>query len=380
IGRAFADTLIQHGCFVIVVGRRQEHLDAFVEEHGVEKAASFQFDINRLDAIPSFAKSVTSSHPDLDCVFVNSGIQRRSFFSEPGSIDINDIQMEMTVNYVSYVALAKEFLPFLLAKDATPTSLIFTSSNLALVPILRCSNYCASKAALHQWILCLREQLKGTSIKVIEIFPPIVHTELHDEKHQPDMAEMVRGRSFGMPVEQFTQEAMQRLLAGDDQIPVGLSNIAFNSWEQQRQAAFRHVVEMMRKAATCYRSAPSASFWSWQRRESRFEFVPSDFMKGAHKLPAYTEKHPFGLIPLLEDGTFRVFESRAIARYIATKFQNQGTPLTPAAGDLQAWALFDQWASVEQNNFYCYVEQILTQKMWNQYRGLPTIDAILDDN
>jgi short-subunit dehydrogenase involved in D-alanine esterification of teichoic acids len=41
--------------------------------------------------------SVTSSHPDLDCVFVNSGIQRRSVFSEPESIDINQIQDEMTV-------------------------------------------------------------------------------------------------------------------------------------------------------------------------------------------------------------------------------------------------------------------------------------------
>ena len=49
-----------------------------------------------------------------------------------------------------------------------------TSSNLALVPILRCSNYCASKAALHHWILCLREQLKETNIRVIEVFPPIV--------------------------------------------------------------------------------------------------------------------------------------------------------------------------------------------------------------
>jgi hypothetical protein len=40
---------------------------------------------------------------------------------------------------------------------------------------------------------------------------------------------------------------MAKLLAGEDQIAVGLSNIAFNSWEQQRQQAFRGVVEMMRK-------------------------------------------------------------------------------------------------------------------------------------
>ncbi|CEN61846.1 hypothetical protein ASPCAL08494 [Aspergillus calidoustus] len=110
-----------------------------------------------------------------------------------------------------------------------------------------------------------------------------------------------------------------------------------------------------------------------------FELVSVDFMTGEHKLPAYTEKHPFGLIPLLEDGDFKLFESRAIARYIATKFHGQGTPLTPAPGDVQSWALFEQWASVEQN-FTAYADQILTQKLWNGFRGLPTIEAALEDS
>ncbi|GIJ92541.1 hypothetical protein Asppvi_001819 [Aspergillus pseudoviridinutans] len=61
------------------------------------------------------------------------------------------------------------------------------------------------------------------------------------------MAETVHGKPFGIPVKEFTKETMEKLLAGDDQIPVGLSNIAFNSWEQQRQQAFRGVVDMMRK-------------------------------------------------------------------------------------------------------------------------------------
>ncbi|OKP14513.1 hypothetical protein PENSUB_13981 [Penicillium subrubescens] len=239
IGRALAASLIQDGRFVIAVGRRKEHLDSFVQEQGTDKAVSFQFDISRLDEIQSFVKSpseidrlhthevsvdvasVTSSHPDLDCVFVNSGIQRRSVFSEPETISMSDIQEEMTTR-------------------------VSTSSNLALVPILRCSNYCASKAALHQWILCLREQLKGTNTKVIEIFPPIVQTELHDAKHQPDMGQA--GKSFGIPVEQFTEETMERLQAGDEQIPVGLSKIAFESWEQQRQGAFHRIVELMKSS------------------------------------------------------------------------------------------------------------------------------------
>lgn len=41
--------------------------------------------------------SVINSHPDLDCIFVNSGIQRRAVFSQPETIDMDVIQEEVMV-------------------------------------------------------------------------------------------------------------------------------------------------------------------------------------------------------------------------------------------------------------------------------------------
>jgi hypothetical protein len=122
IGRALAASLVEHGCFVIAVGRRQDLLDSFVQEHGADKAASFNLDISKLDTIPDFVKSVTSSHPDLDCVFVNSGIQRRSIFSEPESIDMNQIQDEMTVNDPFNLYW---YIPFLHLIDCVSRSTMF---------------------------------------------------------------------------------------------------------------------------------------------------------------------------------------------------------------------------------------------------------------
>lgn len=52
------------------------------------------------------------------------------------------------------------------------------SSGLAFVPLIRCPNYCASKAALHHFVLSLRAQLKDSKIKIIEIFPPAVQSAL----------------------------------------------------------------------------------------------------------------------------------------------------------------------------------------------------------
>lgn len=114
--------------------------------------------------------------------------------------------------------------------------------------MIRCPNYCASKAALHHFILVLREQLKGGpgNIQVIEIFPPAVQSELHDAKHQPDIK---NGSQIGMPLEEFTNAAWAGLEAGKDQIPVGMSEGSFNGWEQERQKAFHgmnaHLAKMM---------------------------------------------------------------------------------------------------------------------------------------
>ena len=70
-------------------------------------------------------------------------------------------------------------------------------------------------------ILVLRQQLKDaeSNVKITELFPPAVQTELHDDKHQPEM--QGRGRSFGMPLKDFTEEAWEGLSSDDnEQVPV----------------------------------------------------------------------------------------------------------------------------------------------------------------
>lgn len=232
---------------VVVVGRRKERLDQFIQKHRKEKASSVVFDITNLDGISAFAAGVTREHPDLDCVFLNAGIQRSFNFAKAETVDFNVINEEFTTNYLSILQLTTAFLPFLQSK-AEQTSIIYTTSGLALVPAPRCANYCATKAALHHIILCIRSQVEHGpgNVKIIELCPPAVQTELHDEKHQPDIKQ---GALIGMPLGEFIDEAWEGLEKGDEQIYIGeLVKKNGLGWEQQRQAAFKMIVERTRAA------------------------------------------------------------------------------------------------------------------------------------
>lgn len=249
IGQALAEKFIAHGSKVIVSGRRQENIDALIEKHGSDKVSGSKFDVTNLSGVKAWAESVHKSHPDLDFVVLNSGIQRAFNFADPSSVDLSVVETEFTTNYLSYVHMAMAFLPYLEEQSKKSAAAIaFTTSGLALVPIARCANYCASKAALHAWILCLRQALKDSDSKVkcIELLPPAVQTELHDEKHQPDIK---GGAQMGMPLNEYIESTWSQLTEGKDQIPVGTAAMAYkeDGFETQRQKVFGHMSEMAKK-------------------------------------------------------------------------------------------------------------------------------------
>jgi glutathione S-transferase len=73
-----------------------------------------------------------------------------------------------------------------------------------------------------------------------------------------------------------------------------------------------------------------------------YELITIDFSKAENKSEKYMKLQPFGKIPVLDDDGFILFESRAIAKYIAKKYAGQGTSLIPAEDDLKAYGLFEQ--------------------------------------
>ncbi len=95
-------------------------------------------------------------------------------------------------------------------------------------------------------------------------------------------------------------------------------------------------------ASTCTRKV----LFSLEETATPYELTLVDIMKGEHKSPAHVARQPFGQLPAIEDNGFKMFESRAIARYVDEK---AGFKLTPK--DPQARAKMEQWVSVETSDF-----------------------------
>jgi len=103
-----------------------------------------------------------------------------------------------------------------------------------------------------------------------------------------------------------------------------------------------------------------------------YELINIDLRKGEHKSPEFLAKQPFGQVPAIDDDGFKLYESRAISRYLAAKV---GSPLLPKQSDLQAFAKFEQAASVEYTNFDPSAATLTFEKVFKPMRGLSTDEA-----
>jgi glutathione S-transferase len=95
------------------------------------------------------------------------------------------------------------------------------------------------------------------------------------------------------------------------------------------------------------------------------EFVLTDIMKGEHKQPDALARQPFGVIPVLDDDEFVLYESRAIMRYLNDKLP--GTSLVPA--DIRDRAMMEQWISVEQSYMSSKAMVVIMNNMFGPMMG-----------
>ncbi|KAK9726279.1 hypothetical protein RND81_05G203500 [Saponaria officinalis] len=96
-------------------------------------------------------------------------------------------------------------------------------------------------------------------------------------------------------------------------------------------------------------------------KDIAFEFVVVDMKSGAHKQEPFISLNPFGQVPALEDGEIKLFESRAITKYIASAYESSGTPLLHQ--DKKQLANLAIWSEVEAHQF----DPVASKLAWELY-------------
>jgi uncharacterized oxidoreductase len=125
-------------------------------------------------------------------------------------------ESEIKINLEAPIVLSGLFIPYLTGKKKA--AIINVSSGLGFVPMARMPVYSATKAGLHAFSLALRHQLRNQAIKVFEMVPPAVDTELNPE------GRVKRGNfKAGLTPEEFVAAVMKGFQNDVFEIGYGMS-------------------------------------------------------------------------------------------------------------------------------------------------------------
>jgi len=213
IGLALAEAFSKKGNEVIICSRRKNKLlEAQKKLSNLHiKVCDISKDRNR-KALFDWA---TSSFKNLNILVNNAGTQREIDFTK-GIADLESGEDEIGVNLEAPIHLSALFIPHLMNQKGS--AIINISSGLAFVPIASMPVYCATKAAIHSFNLSLRHQLTGTRVKVYEVIPPIVDTELDKG------ARGQRGQEYrGIKPEEVAAATLKGIENNEFEIAIGMT-------------------------------------------------------------------------------------------------------------------------------------------------------------
>ncbi len=222
IGLALTERFLQAGSTVAICGRREDRLREAQQRH--PRLRIMACDVANPSDRVALRDWAVRELPGLDMLVNNAGVQQRIRAVDPA--DWDRARDEIVTNFEAPVHLTMLFLPHLLAQSHA--TIVNTTSGLAFSPLAAVAVYCATKAAMHSFTLSLREQLTGTSVRVVELIPPAVDTDLGG----PGL------HTFGVPLEAFITAAMTQLENNADEITYGYSAQASRASREELDALF----------------------------------------------------------------------------------------------------------------------------------------------
>ena len=195
IGRAFAEALHARGNKVIIAGRRKGHLAKTIEANpGIE---FIELDVADPESIRRASVELIAKFPNINVLINNAGIMQ----IDDASADVDDELITSTIatNLIGPIRLTGALIEHL--KKQESATILIVSSVLGFTLMAMTAVYSSTKAALHSCSQSLRFKLRNTSVRVLEVIPPWVRTELLNSSEEPR----------AMPLDEFLRGTMEAL-------------------------------------------------------------------------------------------------------------------------------------------------------------------------
>jgi uncharacterized oxidoreductase len=204
IGKALAQALHHHGNKVIISGRRKHNLaETIAANPGID---SVELDVTDPVSIQRVSSELITRYPDLNVLINNAGIMELDDVSQ--KLDDRVITSTISTNLMAPLRLTGALIEHL--KQQHSATVMVVSSVLGFTPMAIAAVYSATKAALHSYSQSLRFQLRHTRVRVLEVIPPWVRTDLINSNEEPR----------AMPLDDFLRETMDVLATDADEIMV----------------------------------------------------------------------------------------------------------------------------------------------------------------
>lgn len=215
IGLELAKQFIAKGNTVIICGRREHKLKE--AKALVPQLVTKQCDIGNIEQRRELYNFCVEQFPTINVLVNNAGIQREIDFRK-GEADYLNGNSETAINLEATFHLTALFTPYFMKQSES--AVVNVSSGLGIVPLVIVPIYSATKSALHSFSISLRKQLENTTVKVFEILPPIVDTELdngaRDKRGQTDK---------GISAEKVAIESVKAIERDKFEIAIGIVKV-----------------------------------------------------------------------------------------------------------------------------------------------------------
>ena len=219
LGRALVSVLAEAGAGEVIAGTRKP------EAREELKALSPRITPVQLDVTNDADVGAVALMGAVDILINNAGF---AGFGNPLTMNFDDIEREMAVNYLGVLRLTRAIAPAMIAQGngmIVNVATAFSKVNLPLV-----GTYCATKAALLSLGQAMRAYLADDGVRVITVMPTTIDTDMSSGADVPKMTKefaaaeilnAIREEAHDPPI----GDEAKRILSEFSKDPVGLERI-----------------------------------------------------------------------------------------------------------------------------------------------------------